>query len=180
MKETPSEYTMRMLGYLEGQDPLTVQARTPAKLERLLRAAPRARLGKRPAPQKWSVGEILAHLADAEIVIGWRIRQILGAPGTSLQAFDQDAWVAACHYDTREPARSVEQFRTLRQGNLALLKSLTAEQWKQHGMHTERGPETIEHIVRMTAGHDLNHTKQIMGILSSTAAGSGRRAASGR
>ena len=48
-----------------------------------------------------------------------------------------------------------------REGNLALLKSLTAEQWKHHGMHAERGQESIEHIVRMIAGHDINHTKQV-------------------
>jgi DinB superfamily len=126
---------------------------------------PTSRLRKRPAPEKWSVGEILAHLADAEIVTGWRLRQILGAPGTAIQAFDQDSWVAAGHYEKRDPRKSAEQFRVLREANLSLLKSLSPEQWKHHGMHAERGVETIEHIVRMMAGHDLNHTKQVERIL---------------
>lgn len=166
MKETPQEYTQRILGNLAGQDPLKVQAGTAKKLERLMRGVPASRLRKRPAPERWSVGEILAHLADAEIVTGWRLRQILGAPGTPIQAFDQDSWVAAGHYEKRDPRKSGEQFRVLREANLSLLKSLSPEQWKHHGMHAERGVETIEHIVRMMAGHDVNHTKQVEGILA--------------
>jgi hypothetical protein len=166
MKEMPDEYIKRMMENVDGQDPRRVQAATAKKLERLINGVPRSRLRKRPAPGKWSVGEILAHLADAEIVIGWRMRQILGAPGTPLQAYDQDAWVTAGHYDTRDPRKSVEQFRVLRQANLALLESLAPEQWKLHGMHAERGPETIEHIVRLIAGHDINHTKQVERLLS--------------
>ena len=165
MKETPQEYIQRILGNLAGQAPLKVQAGTAKKLERLMRGVPASRLRKRPAPEKWSVGEILAHLADAEIVTGWRLRQILGAPGTAIQAFDQDSWVAAGHYEKRDPRKSAEQFRVLREANLALLKSLSPEQWKHHGMHAERGVETIEHIVRMIAGHDVNHTKQVERLL---------------
>jgi hypothetical protein len=53
----------------------------------------------------------------------------------------------------------------LREGNLALLRSLDPEQWQHYGMHSERGRETIEHIARMFAGHDLNHLQQIEKIL---------------
>jgi hypothetical protein len=165
MKETPQEYIQRILGHLAGQDPLKVQAGTAKKLERLIRGVPASKLRKRPAPGKWSAGEILAHLADTEIVVGWRMRQILGAPGTPIQAFDQDSWVAAGHYEKRDPRKSAEQFRVLREANLSLLKSLAPQQWKDHGMHSERGVETIEHIVRMMAGHDVNHTKQVERIL---------------
>jgi hypothetical protein len=165
MKETPQEYIQRILGHLAGQDPLKVQAGTAKKLERLIRGVPASKLRKRPAPGKWSAGEILAHLADTEIVVGWRMRQILGAPGTPIQAFDQDSWVAAGHYEKRDPRKSAEQFRVLREANLSLLKSLAPQQWKDHGMHSERGVETIEHIVRMMAGHDVNHTQQVERIL---------------
>jgi hypothetical protein len=166
MQETPQEYTQRMLGQSGGKDPLKVQAATAAKLGRLIQRAPAAKLRKRPAPGKWSAGEILAHLADCEIVTGWRMRQILGAPGTSLQAFDQDGWAAAGHYEKRDGRKSLEQFRVAREGNLALLKSLTPEQWKHHGMHAERGVETIEHITGMMAGHDLNHLGQVERIVA--------------
>jgi hypothetical protein len=166
MKETPQEYIQRILGNLAGQDAVKVQAATAKKLERLIKGAPAAKLRKRPATDKWSVVEILAHLADAEIVIGWRLRSILGAPGTPIQAFDQDAWVAAGHYAKRDPHKCLEQLRVLRETNLELLKSLSPEQWKHHGMHSERGQEPIEHIVRLMAGHDLNHLQQIERILA--------------
>jgi hypothetical protein len=167
MKETPQEYIQRILSYVGRQDPLDIQVRTPKELERLIKGASAARLHKRPAPGKWSVAEILAHLADAEIAASWRIRVILGAPGTPVQAFDQDAWVTAGHYDKRDPRKSVELFRVLREVNVALFKTLRPEQWKHHGMHAERGVETVEHIVRLHAGHDLNHTHQVEQILAS-------------
>src|ERR1700686_2483936 len=110
MQETPQEYTKRMLKQSGGKDPLNVQAATAAKLKRLIQRSPAAKLRKRPAPGKWSAGEILAHLADAEIVTGWRIRQILGAPGSSLQAYDQDAWAAAGFYEKGDARKSLEHF----------------------------------------------------------------------
>jgi DinB family protein len=166
MQETPQEYIQRMLGLIEGQSPLKIQAATANKLGRLIGRASPAKLRKPPAPGKWSAAEILAHLADSEIVAGWRMRQILGAPGTPIQAFDQDSWAAAGHYEKQDARKSLEQFRAAREGNLALLKSLTPEQWKHHGMHAERGVETIEHMVRMNAGHDINHTRQVERIVT--------------
>lgn len=165
MAETPQQYTQRIVGNVGDQEPLKVQAATPKKLERLMAGASGSRLRKRPAPDKWSVAEILAHLADVEIVVGWRVRLILGAPGTAIQAFDQDSWVAALHYDKRNPRESLAQLRALREANLALYKSLSPEQWKHYGMHSERGQESVEHILRMMAGHDLNHLRQIEQIL---------------
>jgi len=165
MKETPQQYTQRVVSYTQGKQPLAVQAATAKKLERLIKGVPSSKLRKRPAPDQWSVSEILAHLADAEIVGGFRMRLILGAPGTPIVAFDQDSWVTSGHYQKRDPRQSLEQFRVLRAGNLAMLKSLAPEQWKHYGMHSERGQETIEHIVRMFAGHDLNHLQQVERIL---------------
>jgi hypothetical protein len=165
MAETPQQYTTRILSNLADQGPLKVQAATPKKIERLVKGTAPAKLRKRPAPDKWSVAEILAHLADVEIVVGWRVRSILGAPGTPIQAFNQDAWVEAGHYGKRRPAASVAQLRAAREANLALYKSLTPEQWKHYGMHSERGQESVELIVRMLAGHDVNHLQQIERIL---------------
>src|ERR1700675_4678043 len=101
MKETPQEYTKRMLANVDGQESLKVQAATPKKLKRLIKGVPAGKLRKRPAPGKWSVAEILAHLADGEIAVGWRMRATLGAPGTPVVAFDQDSWVTALHYEKR-------------------------------------------------------------------------------
>jgi hypothetical protein len=113
-----------------------------------------------------AVAEIAAHLADVEIAVGFRLRMILGAPGTPIQAYDQDAWVTSGHYEKRDTRKAIEQYRVVREANLALLKSLAPEQWKHHGIHAERGEESIETIVRMIAGHDLNHIQQIERILA--------------
>ncbi|HXN71182.1 MAG TPA: DinB family protein [Candidatus Acidoferrales bacterium] len=166
MIETPQQYTERIVSHTSGQEPLKIQAATPKKLERLLGRATASKLRKRPAPGKWSIAEIVAHLADTEIVGAWRMRLILGAPGSPVTAFDQDSWVTALHYDKRDPRKAMEQFRVVRETNLALLKTLTPEQWKHFGLHSERGEESIEHIVRMFAGHDLNHIAQIERILA--------------
>ena len=166
MQETVQQYVQRIQDKLAGQNPIKVQAATAQKLAKLMKRASPARLRKRPAPEKWSPAEIIAHLADVEIVIGWRVRSILGAPGTPIQAFDQDVWVTTGHYAKRDTRKSLEQFRVLRDTNLALYKTLSPEQWKHHGMHSERGEETLEKIVRMMAGHDVNHLEQIERILA--------------
>jgi hypothetical protein len=166
MQETADQYRQRMLSFVNGRDPMKLQAAAPTKLARLLEGVSSAKARKRPAANKWSIAEIVAHLADAELVGGYRIRAILGAPGCPIIGFDQDVWVTALHYDKRNLGKSLEQYRALRGANLALLKTLKPKQWKHHGLHNERGAESIEMIVQMFAGHDLNHFQQIERILS--------------
>jgi DinB superfamily len=165
MNETPQEYSRRMTALIAGKQPLNVQAATPGNLAQAIKGQSAARLRRRPAPGKWSVNEVVAHLADSEIVLGYRLRLILSVPGSPLTAVDQDSWVATGHYDKRDPRKSVELFRVLRDTNLALIRSLTPGQWKHFGMHSERGRETIKDIVRLYAGHDINHLQQIERIL---------------
>jgi len=166
MKETVEEYVQRISSKIQGQDPLRIQAATAKKLTAALRRGTAAQLRNRPAPEKWSVVEIVAHLADAELVTGWRLRSILSAPGAPIQAFDQDAWATHGQYAKRDPRKSVERFRVLREANLELLKSLTPEQRKQFGLHSERGEESIERLTQLIAGHDINHLEQIEAILT--------------
>jgi DinB superfamily len=166
MPETAEQYRNRMYSHVGGKDPLKLQAAAPARLAKLLKGVSPAKARKRPAPNKWSIAEIVAHVGDTELVVGYRIRAIAGAPGTQIIGFDQDAWVTALHYDKRDLKKSFEQYRGLREANVALLKSLTPQQWESHGHHNERGEESIETIVRMMAGHDINHFQQIERILA--------------
>jgi hypothetical protein len=166
MQETADQYRERMFSHVGGNDPMKLQAAAPAKLARLLKDVTGAKARKRPAPGKWSIAEIVAHLADAELVGGYRIRAVLGAPGCPIIGFDQDLWVTALHYEKRTPQKSFEQYRALREANLALLKTLSLQQWKHQGIHNERGAESIETMVRMFAGHDINHFQQIERILA--------------
>lgn len=158
-----SQYISRTLGALEGRDPLAVLESTPDAIASRVAGHSRDQLHSRPAPDKWSAAEVLAHLSEGEMVIGFRIRLILGSNGTTIQPFDQDAW--AVRYAGMPVSQSLEVFRVVRAANLALLRSLTGAQWEQYGMHAERGQESIAQIARMAAGHDLNHLKQLEGML---------------
>jgi hypothetical protein len=161
MQETPQQYIQRTLGYVEGKEPLEVQRETAKKLQKLVKPLSKKQLSTRPEPGKWSITEILAHLVDTEIVGSWRMRLIIGSDGVPVQAFDQDVWAGTLDYAGQDPKVSIETFRVLRENNLRMLKALPKKLWENHGMHSERGKETVAHLVRMFAGHDLNHLAQV-------------------
>ncbi|MGC2697182.1 MAG: DinB family protein [Candidatus Angelobacter sp.] len=165
MQETVQEYTQRLLSYGEGKDPLRLQQAAPTKLASLIKGKTRKQLMTRPAHDKWSIAEIVAHLADAELAISWRIRQVLTNNAIPIQAYDQDLWAKTFDYARRDPRQSLASFRALREANLALLKSVPRKLWENYGVHQERGNESVSQVVRMAAGHDLNHLRQIEGIL---------------
>jgi hypothetical protein len=165
MQETVQDYTQRLLSYGEGKEPLRLQQAAPKKLALLLKGKTGKQLMRRPAPDKWSVAEIVAHLADAELAISWRIRQILSNNAVPIQAYDQAVWAKTFDYARRDPRQSLANFRTLREANVALLKSVPRKLWDNYGIHEERGNESVSHVVRMVAGHDLNHLQQIQRIL---------------
>ena len=161
MAETPQQYTQRILSYSEGQDAMQLLESAPQKLGSLLASQSKDQIARRPAPDKWSPVEIAAHLSDTEIAVSWRIRQILGTNGIAVQAFDQDAWANTFDYTQRDPNVSIELFRVLRAANVALRKSVPKKLWENYGVHQERGKESIAHMTRLMAGHDLNHLRQI-------------------
>ncbi len=165
MQETAQEYTQRLLSYGEGKEPLRLQQAAPKKLAALIKGKSSKQLMRRPAPDKWSVAEIAAHLADAELAISWRLRQILSSNTIPIQAYDQDAWARTFNYAKRDPRESLASYRTLREANVTLLKLVPRKLWDNYGIHQERGNESVSHVVKMVAGHDLNHLQQIERIL---------------
>ena len=168
MQETVQEYTQRLFSYVESRDPLRLQQAAPKKLAALIRGKTRKQLSRRPARDTWSISEIVAHLADAELAISWRLRQVLSNNAIPIQAYDQDLWARTFDYGRRDPRQSLNTFRTLREANLALLKSVPRKLWDNYGIHQERGNESVSHVMRMVAGHDLNHLRQIEAILKGT------------
>lgn len=166
MQETAQQYIGRILSHVEGQDAIKVQRATAAKLQKLTRGLTPKQLRWRPEAGKWSIAEIVAHLADVEIAASWRMRSIIGCDGVTTQPFDQDVWASVFEYGKRDVKKSLEVFRVLRENNLAMLKALPREAWDRHGMHLERGKETIAHLTRMFAGHDTNHVVQIEQIVA--------------
>jgi hypothetical protein len=165
MQESAQQYIQRILGHVDGQDAIKVQRGTAARLKKSIRGLTPKQLKWRSEPGKWSITEIIAHLADAEIVGSWRMRSVIGESGVTIQPFDQDAWASVFAYQDRDAKRSLETFRVLRENNLAMLKEISRERWENYGMHLERGKESIAHLVRMFAGHDTNHVLQVEGIV---------------
>lgn len=161
MQETAEQYIHRVLGYVEGQDAIKVQRATASKLKKLTQGLTAKQLKWRPEPAKWSISEIIAHLADTEIVCSWRMRSVIGENGITIQPFDQDRWASVFKYQARDARRSLELFRVLRENNLKMLGEIPREIWENYGMHLERGKESIAHLARMFAGHDTNHVLQV-------------------
>jgi hypothetical protein len=126
---------------------------------------PAKKVLRRPGDGRWSIEEILIHLAQAELVFAYRVRMILSATGTAIQAYDQNIWQANARHLQRHPARALELFRIVRWSNVSLLESLSKGQWGRYGIHEERGKESIKHLTRLMAGHDENHLRQIQRIV---------------
>jgi len=165
VEETPGEYLSRMAGYLGRDDPFAVLRSTPRALRRLVAGAPRRRLAARPAPGKWSAVEILAHVADVDLVWGYRMRRILEKPGLRIEPMEQDRWVAACRYAEARAGDALEAFAAIRRWNLALLARVPPSALRRRGEHPYFGSLTIAGIIRMLAGHDRNHLGQLRGLL---------------
>lgn len=175
MAETPQQYTQRILSNSAGKDALRVQRGTATQIKTLLKGLSKKQLNWRSEPGKWSISEIVAHLADTEIVVSWRMRLILGSNGTPIHAFDQNAWASALQYAKSDAKWSTNTFSMLRENNLRLLKAISKTAWENYGMHSERGQESIAHIVNMMAGHDINHVRQIEGVRKQLKAKGGKR-----
>lgn len=166
MSETAQQYIARITGFVGDEDPWVLLGAAPDRLRALVEQASPATLVWKPTPQVWSIAEIAAHLADAEIVSAWRIRSVLAEDNVPLQPFDQNAWASAFRYAETPAAESVEIFAALRRATLRLLRTVDAARHQHAGLHAERGRESIPHLVRLYAGHDLNHLAQIERLLA--------------
>ena len=117
-----------------------------------------------PVPGKWSVRQIVAHLADAELVGAHRFRQVLAEENPAITAFDQDAWTRNLDYARRKPKHSLETFRRLRAENYELLKELPASAYERAGNHTENGRLTLHQLIEGFAQHAESHARQLQEI----------------
>ena len=164
VKNITNPYSKRILSNIINRDPLTVYAKTPHDLQRLLRGLTHQHLQTPLKKGRWSVAQIVSHLCDAEITMSFRLRMAVAQSGSALQAYDQDKWAGALYYSKANCREKVKLFSVLRMANVALLKCLSPKEWQRYGMHEERGKETVERMVQMLAGHDVNHLKQVEDI----------------
>lgn len=154
-------YVAAILELLGEQDPLMVLRETPNELERIVTTTPRLVLARPESPGKWSMGQVLAHLADSDLVWGWRLRLILAQDRPALTGYDQDKWAERLGYADIEPRDSVAMFSILRKGNLRLVENATPEDLQRVGVHVERGEESLAHQLKLYAGHDILHLNQL-------------------
>ncbi len=145
--------------FLGSRNPHEVIAATPGRLRELLDSIGDARAGQSPAPRKWSVREILCHLADCEIVFAFRFRQTLAEPHHVIQPFDQDVW--AKNYAAYDAESALAVFTAVRGFNEKLIASLPPEAFSKPVSHPERGTMTFQTVVETMGAHDLNHLGQI-------------------
>lgn len=118
----------------------------------------------KPAPDQWSVRQIVAHLADAESANVVRLRQVIAEDNPTLFPFDQNAWAERTDYQKRKPSQSLETMRTLRGDNYQLLKDLPAETFSRTGNHLRRGTMSLFDLLRLFAEHAENHAMQIRNV----------------
>lgn len=162
-------YVAAILDLLGDRDPLAVLSATPAALQKVLDSTPSEILIRPEAPEKWAMREVLAHLADSDVVWAWRIRLILAQHRPQLTGYDQDLWSTRLGYRDSDPRDSVALFSILRKTNLRLIERATPEDLKRVGVHLERGEESLAHQLRLYAGHDILHLNQLDRILKTVA-----------
>jgi uncharacterized damage-inducible protein DinB len=155
--------------YLNGQDPIPVLTTTIERLQTLTADLTGAQINTPPAPRKWSICEIVAHLADCETVFSFRLRQTLAPapdqPHAIIQPFDQDAWAKRYEAYQLEPALAL--FQAARNWNLLFLTTVSQDDRHRPTTHPERGTMPFWTIVETMAGHDINHLQQIERLTAS-------------
>ena len=168
-----SGYVRALLDLLGNRDPVTVLGELLPWLDQRLSGVGESTLRRPEKPGKWSVIEVIQHLADSDLVAGFRFRMMLTEDRPPIQGYDQDRWATQLHYRDVPLAQALAQLRGLRQANLELWKRLTAAELERIGLHSERGPESVSHLLRLMAAHDLVHRRQIDRIFAAVTNGTG-------
>jgi hypothetical protein len=161
---TPTEtaaYVAALLQLLGNNDPVAILDQTPAALQRFLETVPVEIVTRPEAPGKWSIRDVVQHLADSDLVGGFRLRMVLAHDRPPLTGYDQDLWASRLGYGDVDVRDAFEQFAALRRGNMRLWRRLTPADLARVGLHGERGKESLEHMRQLYAGHDLLHLKQL-------------------
>ena len=147
--------------FLAGRDPLKVISATPGRLRALLKGLTPAQIKKRPKPGKWSIHEILLHLADCELMFCSRCRLIAFEDHPHLAPFDQDRWNTAKMREKESFSDALARFEALRKTQISLYKALPKDEHSRTGTHPERGEVSVRETFETSAGHDINHLGQI-------------------
>jgi DinB family protein len=144
---------------LEGREPIRTMRETAARIRAVVGDWRPDQFERSYAPGKWSARQILTHLAQSEIALGYRARMALTAPGYAAQSFDQDAWMARESVTSGHDA--LDAFLGTAALNIALFASLSDADRAVSLSHPEYGSLTVDWIVHQMAGHQIHHLKQL-------------------
>jgi hypothetical protein len=154
-------YTAALFDLLAARNPIAVLQETPSALRQALAGLSEGEMMKPEASGKWSVRQVVQHLADSELVCGYRLRMVLAEDRPPLTGYDQDLWAQRLRYDESSLVTALDDFEVLRRSNLRLLAGVSGDDLKRVGVHAERGEESVGHMVRLYAAHDLLHLRQL-------------------
>jgi hypothetical protein len=147
------------------KDVIAILGSTPDKLKREIASMSSQEMETRPAANKWSVQEVLAHLDDIEeIGMRARVAAMIEAENPLLPPIDQEKRAEEMRYNGKNPLKSLASFARQRQANVKWLNGLKPAQLKRGGTHQEVGEISVEELVTEWAFHDLGHLKQILEI----------------
>ncbi|MGQ0649992.1 MAG: DinB family protein [Gemmatimonadaceae bacterium] len=163
-QDAGAAYTAALLELLDERDPLGVWAELPDAVDRLTQEVSAADAVRPEAPGKWSIAQVVSHLVDSEVVHSYRVRLIVAEDSPPILGYDQDRWARNLHYQAESLPDLRAELRVLRMRNLRLVRRLSPVERDRAGLHNERGPESVWHIVRLLAAHDLVHRNQLVRI----------------
>ena len=159
--DAAAKYTQGLFDVLGDRAPLDVMREQVAALRHAVADLSAAELGKPEASGKWSILHVLDHLADSEAVYSYRLRSVIAEDQPPLRGYDQDLWAKHLRYGVTAASTILAEFEPLRARNLRLLTSLRPDELERAGMHSERGMESVQKMILLTAAHDLVHRRQI-------------------
>ena len=168
-REGAAQYVAAVLDLLGDRNPLEVLAETARLLQDTVSELSEDQLKQPEAAGKWSIRDVLQHLADTELVWGYRVRMTLTQDRPRLVGYDQDLLASRLHYEEADARQALELFAVLRRAHLNLLTTVPASDLQRAAVHAERGDETIEQMIRLSAGHDLLHLNQVARIRANLA-----------
>jgi hypothetical protein len=144
----------KLVRYASGYDLLA------AALERY----PRDMWHHRPAPDRWTIHEIVIHITDSEANSFARVRRLIAEPGQSVMAYDEAAWARALDYHSRSPETALELFKWLRRSSFELIRDQPESSWIHTIHHPENGMMTMDDWLDVYARHVPEHIAQMEAV----------------
>jgi len=174
--EQAREYTAAVLNLVGSREPMAVLKETPLAVRGAIAGLSAQQLSQPEASGQWSIRQVVRHLADSDLVWGYRLRMVLAHDRPPLTGYDQDLWADRLRYRDAPIEEALDELAVLRRGNLRLVAGASAADLDRVGVHSERGEESVAHMIRMYAGHDLLHLAQIARIRQAIGAAPARGA----